>query len=712
MSDSEYEQLSTPTITITIPKELCSDFLGIMCLDVLHDAKASGHLATRKLSEVTDLLAESIIEHSKNVDPIQIQDYTFTAILNYFLELWSDNIQALGISNLEELSTEVLRSTIEIPLRNVSDKPTTNAFISLGKNKLGPESQNYRNQSNKLVTSHASTMSFVSPYGVSKARDYFNRAAEIVDAVRSKIPDAKIVLDMKSAAGLLRTITDPIGYTTGLPTYADPGYNMPGMSAIRKHAEIAFMNNIQSGFYRCTTEFIYQIKLETDFSTEPLTLMHVSYFYGNAKDGLDRNNLAINILNENFYNSLPRSSMMARLLNNYLDPKPLETTISLDDILTLIDNVITNYYDDYFPDTSYIRELYSYFSKLHHGDFCDGSIYSNLLPSSLAESGKVLYNWAMNENNIIRNSYLLVTIRNLYFFDVYEHLTIGTCLFPEEMIKTVLPELMYKYVTGQKDLNILAFCYYQLKLLEEYIGTENSVAVAFQPQLLELLEGQWLPRKAGKLTNQISKQLQLWRTFQSDTLKANEEYIEEYLERVVVICKENLAHFIIDEDTTEIFNKLPGFTPPPELKQTLMDHLHFYKPELFTKTTHNMDGLLLEALLDALLWKKPLYKLSTPLNTTITTIVNPENQYYDYNQLKLDAIRGILGKFSGDFGQIIWCIRHGHIFASEDNNTSAMAMMLHRIPKECIQFDTGNSVGWGNIHGLGDGSCVDITIDN
>lgn len=49
-------------------------------------------------------------------------------------------------------------------------------------------------------------------------------------------------------------------------------------------------------------------------------------------------------------------------------------------------------------------------------------------------------------------------------------------------------------------------------------------------------------------------------------------------------------------------------------------------------------------------------------------------------------------------------------FSSEDNNTSAMAVLLHRLPKECLK--TGREpIVWGNIHGLGDGGSVDIIID-
>ena len=79
-----------------------------------------------------------------------------------------------------------------------------------------------------------------------------------------------------------------------------------------------------------------------------------------------------------------------------------------------------------------------------------------------------------------------------------------------------------------------------------------------------------------------------------------------------------------------------------------------------------------------------------------------------------DALTYVLGKFSGDFGQIVWTMRYGHIFASEDNNTSAMACLLHRVLKKFIEFEPNSQdkLKWISLHGLGDGSRVDATIGN
>ena len=72
-----------------------------------------------------------------------------------------------------------------------------------------------------------------------------------------------------------------------------------------------------------------------------------------------------------------------------------------------------------------------------------------------------------------------------------------------------------------------------------------------------------------------------------------------------------------------------------------------------------------------------------------------------------NPIKNVLGKFSGDFGQIVWCMRYSHIFATEDNNTSAMACILHKVPKKYIQTDNSSLVQWVSLHGMGDGSSVE-----
>ena len=71
-----------------------------------------------------------------------------------------------------------------------------------------------------------------------------------------------------------------------------------------------------------------------------------------------------------------------------------------------------------------------------------------------------------------------------------------------------------------------------------------------------------------------------------------------------------------------------------------------------------------------------------------------------------NARTAILSKFTGDFGQLMWSIKNGHAFATEDNNTSAMALIMHQLPKTC--FSGISNQNWTNIHGLGDGSAVEI----
>lgn len=714
--------LSEPHLTLTIPDYLCKDFLGILALDTLHDAKGYGHLVGNKLSQLTDLLAETILlnnQHLDEQDKILVQNYTFRKVLSYFLELWGNNIGALGLSSLPNCDLESLRDIVQLPVRNVADRVDEDAFISLGKNKYGIEAQNYYDQRQKLSPQCAETMTFVSPKGVQKPSDYFRQASGIVDIIKARTLGAsRVVLDMKSSAGLIRTLTDPLGYTTGLPTYADPGYNMPGMSAIRQHAQISFINeDNQNNYYTGAHEFRYCVQLETPVCTEPLVLLDITYFYGVAKDGLDRSNVMISILEETFNSTLPRSMMMAKSLGQYLNPSPQQITVTVRDTLSILEHIIRNYYDTFCEELSVLHDLQQIYTQLHNRE---PLTLQTLMQFDPQRSGH-LYQWCTSENMIFRTSYIIATFRNIYLFNVAYHLPVHhpECLLPHEMITDTLPNFMFEYITNGKDLTLLAFCYHQIKLIEQYTGQPNS-GVPYHPDLAEQLAKQWLPKHKGKLVTQISKQAQEWRKEQALTIMTMQDDIVAYINSLLVVCNQQLG-ILVDLDNCEpddprvdvLLQTLPTFQPPRVLEHILSEHLHFYNPEMYHRTVNiQRTGLLLSSLLDVMLWKKPLVMFNIDLHAKLTTTIHPSAEEYRDDYYKHDALRAVLGKFSGDFGQIMWSICYGHIFASEDNNTSAMALMLHRLPKRYVHSNVPQrGVTWGNIHGLGDGSCVDVTIN-
>ena len=737
-----------PHLVLTIPHTMCKDFLGIFALDVLHDAKGRGYLAGNRLSQVTDLLANSIMMHNRHLglseqDRAAIELYTFQQVLAYFLELWSDNISALGLDFLPNFANhdpqywQTMRTIVRLPFRLVAEREDEDAFVSLGKNKHGAEAQNYFDQKNQLSSQHAEGVTFVSPKGINRPSDYFHQAAGIVDIIRHRTKDsAKVVLDMKSAAGLIRTLTDPLGYTTGLPTYADPGYNMPGMSAIRQHAEVAFMTQPEPGTFSGVQSFEYCVKLQTPLKDVPLTVLDVTYFYGIAKDGLDRTNMVINILDESFRGTLPRSMMMADALNYYLQPQAQAVTVTLGQILGSCQSLISTYYDSLCHPIPYITSLNTVLNELHGGVQPTVNTFSGILVGTVFSGyAEDITEWATEENTILRTAYIVATLRNMSYFNIQTALgrlplmvledeletaaLKGEDLLPAGMIETVLPDLMYLYMTEGQNPQLLAFCYHQYKLLEQYIGQpyRNNPEFPYQTELGVQLSKKWLPSRKGKLVTQISKQTQLWRKAQAAKLIESGDYLRSYVQQLLQHCQLYLGELLhledVDADDPGVLpflQNLPTFEPPAEVLQMLSSHLHFYEPELFLKTGGmNRTGLLLASFLDTLLWKKPLLSLNLDMNLSLHVRVAADLRTEEY---AYDALHAMLGKFSGDFGQILWCICYGHLFASEDNNTSAMATMLHRLPKECIhRRNTNGNVVWGNIHGLGDGSCVDVLLD-
>lgn len=688
-----------PDIVLTVPQSLASDFLGIMALDVLHDAKGRGYLAGHKLEKLTDAIAEMIyIINMEQICRETLQSYVFSHVLRYFAELWKDNIRALGLCQVPNTDQDLLsfKHVAVLPLHHPCDRSEDDVFTGLGTGRGGIEAENYHHQRNKLNEKHVETLSFVSPQGINNAGEFFRQAAGIVDIIKMRTsPTTKVVLDMKASAGLIRTLADPLGYITGLPTYADPGYNMPGMSAIRQHANIAFIEETKEYQYTGSKQFYYQVKLQVPFLEQPLLFLDTLYFYGVGSDGLDRSNLMIRILGEPFLNVLPRSTQMAEALGSYLRGTQHLNLMPRYQELEIVKHVSWNYYDSVLCTPTDTIELYgTYCSKLNFGPLT-WQDFVELMPEP-----ESVFEWC-KEQHVVRTNYILCTLRNSRYYNVPIN-----DLLPKDMISDVLPQLMYHRVINRDDnFNVLAFCYYQIKLLQQLSQYEDNSTI------ICALNAQWLPKHRGKLVLQVMGRYAEWRKKIASATENDRFYVEEYLQQLLNVCRQTLGS-IANIDFTEtnahidnFLNGLPIFKPSNILVTVLTEYLYLYYPEMYHKSAGiNRGGLLLAIFLEIILAKRPLFVPGLNLRLLDSIIINDKA-----DQIR-EAMWMILGKFNGDFGQIMWSICNGHLFASEDNNTSAMALMLHRLGDNNVCIEGRQNKVWGNIHGLGDGSCVDVTI--
>lgn len=719
-TDEKYSTLasSQPNIMVTIPGSQVKDFLGVMALDILHDAKGYGRLAGGKLVQLTDLLAYSAIinDSPSQQDTEKIRNYFFTQVLEYFVELWTDNLSALGLDyhpDITDQNIDKYKSIVKLPIRNVANRSDDDTFIRLGKGLYGIESYNYTHQKNKLPPT-TKNIQFISPMGVNNPSDYFNRAINVVNFVRQNTEcKAKVSLDMKASAGLIRTITDPIGYATGLPTYADPGYNMPGMSAIRRNSAMAFDNK------ESAQEFRYIIKLAGAPTKKPLTFLDITYHYGIAKTGLDRYNLIVNVVGNTFKSTLPRSEAMSEALGRYLRPATREITETVADTLGMLEYVIWNFYHEICPNDETLEVINKQYQILGRGQTPDFVEFSKLLGST-AKINRAVYNWTQQGCSRYRTSYILSTIENLHYYNIEKYLPNVNYYLPEYMITKLLPELMYKYKVEEIwDINIIAFCYHQQKLLVQYVNNNDSTEPQRQEELKTMLNSQWLPKRKGKLLLQIDKEVKAWRNDQMLTILDHKTELANYLSQVLATCKDNLGILVsldaLEDDADDRLEKflgdIPVFKPTKEVTRTLMNHLKFYRPEMFHRCTGMVYvGLLLATFLDTILWKKPLVTLDLNLQQSLTTTVTPTVAETCHIQNVQESLGKVIGKFSGDFGQIMWCMCGGHLFASEDSNASAMSLLMQRIPTLNVRLQKGTQRSWGNIYGKGDGSTVDVNI--
>lgn len=647
---SEIEEISDTCknfIDITIPKSLTSDFLGSMVLDILHDAKGRGILKGRKLHEITDLISECFIseisdDQYNEQKTKKIRDWLFIQVFSYLHNMWKDNLDALFQEensyipvNYKNFNLEYYRKYVYVPIKPCGKD--LDCFISLGNNRKGIECENFLFQFNRCKK----TVSFESPTNV---QDFFKRSRFFVDSIIADRLDSLVSLDMKSAAGLIRTTTDPIGYVSSIATFSDPGYNMAGMSAIRNYSKLNFTE-------KNNNSFSYLIKLETPIGTLPM--FDVEYYWSESQTNDLRENVIIKVSDTYFQRSLPKAREMAEALDRYLDSGNNTTVWSSKEKMgEMIKDI---------RERNFIGNVYSeIYSKLHHGESVNAEmrkIFKKFPKINLQSVNRWINLGEDLSARTINTAYIISTLR------LYRYYNIDTkYIFPEDVVINLFPEIIDRLNNVK-----LAYLSNHMDLIFQYANQPSEIMNPQQKNsILELLNNHRLGVR-GKIVNLTEKLVKnLYKNFREFLYKKD---IKNILKDIIQEKKRNIRIF----------------------EEILRYHLAFFAPEYLggTKITDDILKMSLLDLCDRL-------NIYPDFNTHISESAAP------------DAINNILGKFSGDFGQILWCMLTGNIFASEDNNSSAIACILHRIPKRYIKGLNEN--GWVNIHGMGDGSAVTACI--
>ncbi len=670
------------SIDINIDPQHVSKFLGMFVLDILHDAKGKGYLFGHLLSNITDLLATSCLLNSgMETEDKELEFYIFVHVYQFFHNLWIDNPSALIDNTLPEpdfnKSTNdfkywsVFKLGVKIPVRLVADRKDEDTFISLGKNKNSIEAENYKQElcsvpENKIIN-FASPRKVVpgSRHGITA--EYFNKVALVVENIKTKLPNSFISLDMKSAAGLLRTITDPIGYITGLPTYCDPGYNMIGMSAIRDNSYIDCLSGKGE-------HFVFQVNIpfspgenRSDGTRGSIldipflkskTILKTDYYYGGNNEELCRENVLVKVLDDYHYSHLPSSSVMATSLNDYLlmcDNKTPQITLTRNnkEMLGVLKACVYNKICD-----SYSEEVEKNINVLFGLEGKEFDSYLKKMCNIVGVKVKKI-NQFFRENK----NYLIASLLNVYYYS--EKGIELDQLLPENFDGDASKGFIYNFFMILEKLNI--------KHPKNVTPSKKDLDKQFNKSFIDFV---------------ASNKDQL--------LKTNRDYIKIY--------KDN---FSFDEDydySTHLTGNLLRSSFGNINKKYLEEYIHSYYPSLAhsLQSLFNKDLFYTFALLDIL-----------SLSDTGLDILKDEYQIIVKSNKETiieNAVFNILGKFSGDFGQIAWCIANGHIFASEDNNASALALLLHQLPKSCFYINGFNDPTWGSIHGMGDGGSVHVTI--
>jgi len=305
----------------------------------------------------------------------------------------------------------------------------------------------------------------------------------------------------------------------------------------------------------------------------------------------------------------------------------------------------------------------------------------------ITDQNNSLFEWVSEHDSNLRVCYLLETLKYLFYFGQQRKRT-ASCFLPEQMITCTLPSMLTSYLE-RGDVGKLAFCFHQVYLIREFARDD--------PQLWKLFD-QKLPGRRGNLSSQLDKAVKEWQESVNARIAGETTQINNYLSLLLAVCKEHLWLFVHCDELAEddprlgsFLAKIPLFAPVGELKSALEEYFLFYKPEMLAETLKNRDGLLLYALLSC------IPQNCDELCGNILPLLNQN-----------ETLGMVLGKFSGDFGQILWSMCYGHLFASEDNNASAMALLLCRVPTKYIEAK--EHFEWGNIHGLGNGGSVDIVL--
>lgn len=668
---------------ILIPQNMCKDFIGTVGLDILHDSKSRSTLYGAKLAQITDLLATSFILHNEHLklDETAVNIYFFKLTLEYFCrELWEYNLSAFGLyeqPDFEEKSNEYwneMRERVIIPFHNIADRFTECNFASLGNKRSSAESYNYKHQKDKLDFEHYQFISFESPRGLRKPEDFITLQRGIIDIIKDRMGDARVVLDMKSAAGLLRSITDAIGYINNIATNSDPGRDMPGMKAIRQYAHTTAVEK----------EFEFRVEMETPFSSEPCVLLDISYIYEDSV--VKRAN--ITILDNIFKARLPRSVDMSEALNQYLFPKPTDTVVTLQDIVQKVYFAI----EELHKPKSFAGD--AVLQRLHNkGSLTRVELFEWLCGTHIdaADVYRVV-KWILTAPVVeqwVRIVYILDTIKNIECYGVTPDSVI-----PLRIIEDIKTEFTH-FKNGERDFRTLGYCHHQIQLLQNYtLHPENSEKWA----VIDAVTWARIPGKRGSwcnLTTQLDEQWELALNFKK--LYPFRNYTDAYFEQFLTVCQKNLSNFVqIDQNGQTFYEnvlcRLPTFNGPSELTKELEKRMLLLRPELYKIYNGHTELVLNEflAICETLInirFNRPFIWRQTP----------------PAEEAKMMALYQTLGKFSGDFGQIIWSLFHEQIFATEDNNASAMALLIQRLP-------ISEGKRWATIHGLGDGTAVDITM--
>jgi hypothetical protein len=620
-------------IIITINSELTSDFLGSMVIDILHDAKGRGILKGRKLHEITDIIAESISvskshEMTDSSESISVSNNTknwvFTQVFKYIYNLWIDNISCLGTFQAPDFhdsnfNISYYRKHVLLPIKKSAE--TSDAFASLGPNRKGVECESFLLHKSKLDSSKVYT--FKSPSG-----NFYNESMLFVDAIKKSRGNTLISLDMKSAAGLIRSTTDPIGYISGIATYADPGYNMAGMSAIRKFSKIDFIQKNHNSFS-------YRINLEIDKTI--VKFFEAEYYWSPSKD--IREHLLIKISDHFFHRSLPKSKDMADALEKYLN---CEKNITIWNSKEKMDDIYKTLYANKISEDEYAI----IYTKLHKG-----LDYKSEL-ATICSSFDIIKLQSWCKNSVLNVAYI---VSSLKLFDYYN--INSSYIFPEDVIDKLFPVLLENPST-----TMLFYIDHHLNLIIQYITHPEDIFgdITYQNYLKEKLDKRIGKFKLLNLRERLIKNV-----------------YDSYKEILVKNTIENVLKNIIENKEYKINETV---------KEILKQHVALFEPAF------------LKMKFDADLEKMSLLELCLRLN------IFPEYDFTVEESALPDALKNVLGKFSGDFGQIVWCMATGNIFASEDNNSSAIACILHRVSPENIIGLHEN--GWANIHGMGDGGEV------